>query len=55
MAGRASGIKWGNDGGRSMISPDGVVPSRIVGVSANVIFPCTIKFRRISSGIILPR
>ena len=29
-----------------MISPDGVAPSRIVDVSASVIFPCTIKFRR---------
>ena len=27
-------------------SPDGVVPSRIVGVSASVIFPSTIKSRR---------
>jgi len=33
-------------GGGSLISPDGVAPSRIVGVSASVIFPCTIKPRR---------
>ena len=29
-----------------MISPDGVAPSRVVGVFASVIFPCTIKSRR---------
>ena len=29
-----------------LISPDVVVPSRMVGVSASVIFPCTIKSRR---------
>ena len=32
--------------GGSLISPDGVAPSQIVGVSASVIFPCTIKSRR---------
>jgi len=36
----------GDDGGRLLISPDGVWPSRMVGVSASVIFPCTIKSRR---------
>ena len=35
MAGRASGVKMGDDGGGSLISPDGVAPSRIVGVSAS--------------------
>ena len=34
------------DGGVSLISPDGVAPSQMVGVSASVIFPCTIKSRR---------
>jgi len=34
--------KMGDDG---LISPDGVAPIRIVGVSASVIFPCTIKSR----------
>ena len=34
------------DGGGSLISPDGVAPSQIVGVSASDIFPCTIKSRR---------
>ena len=29
----------------ALVSLDGVVPSRMVGVSASVIFPCTIKFR----------
>ena len=30
-----------------LISPDGVAPSRIVGVSTSVVFPCTTKSRRI--------
>jgi len=38
--------KMGDDGGGALISPDGVAPSRVVGVSASVIFPCTIKSRR---------
>ena len=38
--------KMGDDGGESLISPDGVAPSWIVGVSASVIFPCTMKSRR---------
>jgi len=45
-AGRASGVKMGYDGGGSLISLDGVVDgivaSRMVAVSASVIFPCTI-------------
>jgi len=36
----------GHDGGGLLISPDGVAPSRMVGVSAFVILPCTIKSRR---------
>jgi len=36
----------GEEGGGSLISPDGVTPSRIVGVSAADILPCTIKSRR---------
>jgi len=46
-AGRASAPKWGGDGGRSLISPDGVAraPIWMVGVSASVIFPCTTKSR----------
>ena len=36
----------GGDGGGSLISLDGVVLNRIVGVSASVIFPCTMKSRR---------
>jgi len=42
--------KWGDDGGGSPISPDGVAVSRMVGVSASVIFRCTIKFEKFSSG-----
>ena len=34
-AGRASGVKMGDDGGGSLISLDGVVPSRIISVSAS--------------------
>ena len=46
-----AGIKWEScdrkdEGGGSLISPDGVAPSRTVGVPASVIFPCTIKPRR---------
>jgi len=49
--GRASGVKMGgDDGDGSLISLDGVAPSRIVGVSATVIFPCIIKSKKISSG-----
>jgi len=33
--------KWGHHGGGSLISPDGVAPSRIVGVSVCGISPCT--------------
>ena len=29
----------------ALVSPDRVAPSRMVGVSASVIFPCTIKSR----------
>ena len=36
----------GGDGGGSLISPDGVAPSQMVGVSTAVIFPCTMKSRR---------
>ena len=38
----------GNSGSGSLISPDGVMPSRIVGVSAADISACTIKSRRSS-------
>jgi len=34
------------DGGGSVMSPDGVAVSRIVCMSASVIFPCTIKSKR---------
>ena len=46
MAGRASGIKMGGDRGGSLVSANGEVTSWIVGVSASVIFPHTIKSRR---------
>jgi len=41
----------GDDRGGSLISPDGLGPSWMVGVSASVIFPCTMKVqKKISSG-----
>jgi len=48
VAGRASGIKMGDDGGGLLISLVSVAPSWIVGVSgaAYVVFLCTIKSRR---------
>ena len=46
MAQRTSGVKMGDEGGGSLISPDRVVPSRIVGVSASNISPCTMKSTR---------
>jgi len=36
----------GDDRGGSLISPDGVAPSRTVGVSASAIFLCTIKVQK---------
>ena len=36
----------GDDGSGSVISPDGVAPIQLVGVSASAIFHCTIKSRR---------
>ena len=44
-AGRASGVKMGDDGGWSLISPDGMAPTRMVGGSASLIFSCTMKSR----------
>ena len=39
--------KYGDDGGGSLIGPDGVVPIRIVGVCLYyLVFACTIKSRR---------
>ena len=41
----------GSDGGGSLINPDGVALSRMVSVSASVIFLYTIKVqKKISSG-----
>jgi len=38
--------KWVDDGGGSLISPDGVAPIRMVGMSASALYPCTTKSRR---------
>ena len=35
-----------DDGGGSLISPDGVAPGQMVGVSASVIFSCTMKVQK---------
>jgi len=43
---RGFDVKMGGDGFEGTDSLDGVVSRRIVGVSASVIFPCTIKSRR---------
>ena len=40
----------GDGGGGPLISSDGAAPSQMVSVSASVIFPCTIKFQKISFG-----
>jgi len=42
-----------DEGGGSLISPDGVAPSRMVGVSASVIFPCITKSTRFSGTVSL--
>ena len=41
--------KMPGDGGGSLIRPDGVTPSWMVGVSASVIFPCKQNPERVSS------
>ena len=46
MVGRASGVKIGDEGGRSLISLDGVASSQIVSVSVSNIYPCTVKSTR---------
>jgi len=38
-------VKMGGWWRWALVSPDGVAPSWMVGVSASVIFPCTIKYR----------
>jgi len=45
-AGRASGVKMGDDGGGAPIVRMGVASRWIAGASASVIFPWTIKSRR---------
>jgi len=39
VAGRASSVTWGDEGGGLLIRPHGVAARRIVGVSASDIFP----------------
>jgi len=53
VTGRESDIKMGDEGCGSLISPDGVVPSRIVSVSASV-SPLHHKVQKISSGTSSP-
>jgi len=56
VAGRASGVKMGDERGGSLNSPDGVALSQIVGVCASDISRSTIKSRiqKISSGTSSP-
>ena len=49
-AGRASGIKMGDEGGGPPISSDGVAHSVLVEVSASDISPRNILVQKISSG-----
>jgi len=41
---------WGGCRGGGTISPVGVVPTRTVGTSASIIFPCSIKIQKTGSG-----
>jgi len=45
--GRASGVKWGDYGGGGVVSLDVVAPTRTVGSSASIIFPCSTKIQKI--------
>jgi len=54
VAGRASGVKIGMTEVGRYISPDGVAPSRMVGVSASVIFTSTIKVQKKFSFLLAP-
>jgi len=45
---------WGNGGGGSLFSPDGVAPSRMVIVSASVNIPLHHKVQKFSLGTGLP-
>jgi len=51
-AGRASGLlkNFGGCGGRGAVSPVGVAPTRTVGSSASIIFPCSIKTQKTGGG-----
>ena len=42
--------KWGDGGRWALVSPDGVAPSRLVGVSASVNLPLHHKVQKFSSG-----
>ena len=55
MTGRASDVKVENDRGGPLISPDGVILSRMASVSASVVFPSIMKVQKISSGTDSPR
>jgi len=45
VAGKVSGINWGDDGNGGIDGPDGVASSRIVGALASVIFPTPHKIQ----------
>ena len=46
VAGRASSVNMVDDGGGPLISPDGVAPSRMVGVSVSVNLPLHHKVQK---------
>jgi len=41
---------WGSCGSGGAVSPVGVVPTRTVGTSASIIFPCSIKIQKTGGG-----
>jgi len=41
---------WGGCGGGGAISPVGVAPTRTVGASASIIFPCSITIKKTGGG-----
>ena len=47
MEGKASGVKRGDYGDGGAVTSDGVAPTRTVGSSASIIFPCSTKIQKI--------
>jgi len=53
--GHPAGKKYGGCWRWALVSPDGVVPSQMVGVSASVNFPLQHEVQKLSSGTGSPR